>query len=83
MAEAIRNGIDDGSIRSNLDPRQTAVTLWGSMHGLIQLATNKAKGLEERYDLDPGSLVDNGLDFIGLALSGSDENRRARKAQGR
>ena len=83
MAEAIRNGIDDGSIRSNLDPRQTAVTLWGSTHGLIQLAANKGKGLEERYDLDPGSLVENGLDFLGLALSGSGENRRARGAQGR
>ena len=69
MSTAIRAGIDDGSIRKDLAPRQTAVTLWGSTHGLIQLAANKGSGLEKRYDLDPGSLVDNGLDFLGRALA--------------
>jgi AcrR family transcriptional regulator len=70
MAEAIRNGIDDGTIRDDLDPRQTAVTLWGSTHGLIQLAANKGKGLEQRYGLSPDTLVDGGLGFLGVSLAG-------------
>ena len=70
MAEAIRNGIDDGSIRADLDPLQTAMTLWGSTHGLIQLAANKGEGLKQRYDLAPESLVEGGLDFLGVALAG-------------
>ncbi|MEF8865836.1 MAG: TetR/AcrR family transcriptional regulator [Salinibacter sp.] len=70
MAEAIRNGIGDGSVRSDLDPVQTAMTLWGSTHGLIQLAANKGEGLRQRYDLAPESLVASGLDFLGVALAG-------------
>ncbi|WP_263787833.1 TetR/AcrR family transcriptional regulator [Salinibacter grassmerensis] len=73
MSTAIRAGIDDGSIHPDLDPRQTAVTLWGSTHGLIQLAANKGSGLEKRYNLDPGSLVDSGLDFLGRALADSSD----------
>ncbi|WP_103020795.1 TetR/AcrR family transcriptional regulator [Salinibacter altiplanensis] len=69
MSTAIRRGIDDGSIRSTLNPRQAALTLWGSTHGLIQLAATKGGGLEKQYGLDPGSLVDTGLDFLGRALA--------------
>jgi AcrR family transcriptional regulator len=69
MAEAIRNGIDDGSMRSDLDPLQTAMTLWGSTHGLIQLAANKGEGLKQRYDLAPEHLVEEGLNFLGVALA--------------
>jgi len=70
MAEAIRTGIDDGTIRDDLHPRQTAVTLWGCTHGLIQLAANKGKGLEQRYGLSPETLVDGGLGFLGESLAG-------------
>ncbi len=69
ISTAIRAGIEDESIRDEIDPRQTAVTLWGTTHGLIQLAANKGSGLEKRYNLDPGSLVDNGLNFLGQALA--------------
>jgi AcrR family transcriptional regulator len=69
MAEAIRNGIEDGSMRADLDPLQTAMTLWGSTHGLIQLAANKGDGLKQQYDLSPQHLVEGGLDFLGVALA--------------
>ena len=74
MAEAIQHGIDDGSIRADLDPMQTAVMLWGSTHGLIQLAANKGTGLERRHGLSPDSLVDGGLAFLGAALEGRPAN---------
>jgi AcrR family transcriptional regulator len=74
MAEAIQKGIDDGSIRADLDPMQTAVTLWGSTHGLIQLAANKGTGLERRHGLSPDSLVNGGLAFLGVALAGQPLN---------
>jgi len=70
MAEAIQNGIDDGTIRADLDPTQTAVTLWSCTHGLIQMATNRGSDLEERQDLAPEALVDGGLQFLGVALAG-------------
>ncbi|MEF8797546.1 MAG: TetR/AcrR family transcriptional regulator [Salinivenus sp.] len=71
MIDAIQRGIDDGSIRSTLDPTRTALTLWGHTHGLIQLAANKGPGLEQRYGLDAETLVTHGLDFAGVALTGN------------
>jgi AcrR family transcriptional regulator len=73
MTGAIQDGIDDGSIRPDLDPVHTAVTLWGYTHGLIQLVAHKGAGLEHQYGLDPEQLVANGLDFAGVALTGQCE----------
>jgi AcrR family transcriptional regulator len=70
MTRALKNGIDDGSIRPDLDPVRTALTLWGSTHGLIQLVANKGEGLEQRYGLSRDALIGEGLDFLGLALAG-------------
>lgn len=70
MTKAIQQGIDDGSIRSDLDPTQTAITLWGCTHGLIQLAANKGESLEQQYGLSPDTLFDDGLGFLGVALAG-------------
>jgi AcrR family transcriptional regulator len=70
MTGAIQDGIDDGSIRPDLDPTHTAITLWGYTHGLIQLIAHKGEGLEQRYGLDAETLVANGLDFAGVGLTG-------------
>lgn len=43
MVRCIEAGIKDGSIRGDLgNPYLTSVTLWGFMHGIIQLAQTKA-----------------------------------------
>lgn len=70
MNEAIQHGIEDGTIRADLDPAQTAVTLWSCTHGLIQMAANKGTDLEQRHDLAPEILVEGGLQFLGVALAG-------------
>jgi len=70
MTKAIEQGIEDGSIRSELDPTQTAITLWGCTHGLIQLAANKGDSLEQQYGLPADALFDDGLGFLGVALAG-------------
>jgi len=35
LVAMLRKGMDDGSIRQNLDAKKTALTLWGDMSGLI------------------------------------------------
>ena len=70
MTGAIQHGIDDGSIRPDLNPSHTAITLWGYTHGLIQLAIHKRTDLERQYGLDAETLVANGLDFAGVGLTG-------------
>lgn len=70
MVNAIQTGIDDGSMRPDLDPLQTALILWGHTHGLIQLASHKSAGMESRYNVAPQDLLRMGLDFEGIALTG-------------
>lgn len=46
MGRTLQTGIDDGSIRPDIGPPDiVAVTLWGFMHGIMQVATNKASVL--------------------------------------
>lgn len=38
LAQALRDGVDDGSFRADLDPELTADALWASLDGLLSLA---------------------------------------------
>jgi AcrR family transcriptional regulator len=75
MTDAIRAGIEDGSVRSSLDPMQTAITLWGYTHGLIQLAAHKGTMFAHRHGIEPQAFVEEGIDFMGVALTGWCEDR--------
>jgi AcrR family transcriptional regulator len=46
VVRVIETGLRDGSIRSDMDnPKMLAVTLWGFIHGIIQLAMAKGNEL--------------------------------------
>lgn len=66
VAQAVQNGMDDGTIRSDLNPLLTAVMLWGMTHGIIQVAGYKET--EHRYVVPPDLLMDTTLDFIKRGL---------------
>ena len=66
VAQAVQNGIDDGSIRADLDPMVTAMILWGQTHGLIQVASYK--DARHRYKVDPHHLLQAYLDFTNRGL---------------
>ena len=73
LGQSISNGMRDGTIRSDMDPEETAVMMWGMTHGIIQIAGYKQHGHAQR--VDPDVLLDATLDFIsrGLAPSGDSE----------
>ncbi len=77
MTDAIRTGIEDGSIRPSLDPMQTAITLWGYTHGLIQLVAHKGTMFAHRHGIEPQAFVSEGIDFMGVALTGWCEDHAA------
>lgn len=58
MVECIERGIADGSVRSDVgQPLLVAMTLWGFMHGIIQLSSTKANvlahnGIGSRHLID-------------------------------
>lgn len=74
MTDAIQQGIDDGTMRPDLDPKETAFTLWGYTHGLIQLISNKSRSLEHRHGVRTETLFERGIDLLGGALAGISEH---------
>lgn len=49
MGQALETGMKDGSIRKDIgDATTVAITLWGFIHGIMQVATNKAAVLAHR-----------------------------------
>jgi AcrR family transcriptional regulator len=45
-AEAIQHGIEDSTIRSDIDPKKAAIVLWGQTNGILQLILNKGKHMK-------------------------------------
>ena len=69
MVECITLGMQDGSIRADLgNPYLTAVTLWGFMHGIIQIAATKANMLA-CDGISTQQLIDHALRMSSLGLS--------------
>jgi TetR/AcrR family transcriptional regulator len=69
MVACIETGIKDGSVRSDLgNPFLTAVTLWGFMHGTIQIASTKANMLAAD-GLSAQQMIDHALRMSSLGLS--------------
>lgn len=61
---AIEAGIADGSIRKDVgSPKLTSVTLWGFMHGIIQLTTTKAHALAH-HGVTAKALIDHAISMI-------------------
>ncbi len=69
MVECIEAGIRDGSISPTLgNPQLASLTLWGFMHGIIQLASAKANTLA-RDGVSPDQLVEQALRMATRSLS--------------
>ena len=69
MFAVIEAGQRDGSVSATAGtPVAIAMTMWGFMHGIIQLAATKS-GLLAEYGLSAKSLVDQGLKIATEGLS--------------
>jgi len=64
LVAAIETGVRDGSIRSDVtSPMLMSVTLWGFMHGIIQLTTTKAHALAH-HGVAGKDLIDHSISMI-------------------
>ena len=68
LVASIEAGIRDGSIRSDIaSPQLMSVTLWGFMHGIIQLTTTKAHALTH-HGVTAKALIDHAISMINRDL---------------
>ncbi|MBN1996078.1 TetR/AcrR family transcriptional regulator [candidate division KSB1 bacterium] len=58
VVKALTTGMQDGSIRNDLDPVKTAFLLEGQMTGLIQMISREEKHLKMMDHIDPQELVE-------------------------
>jgi AcrR family transcriptional regulator len=64
LVASIENGIRDGSIRGDISSAiLMSVTLWGFMHGIIQLTTTKAHALTH-HGVTARDLIDHAISMI-------------------
>jgi AcrR family transcriptional regulator len=64
LVASIEAGVRDGSIRADItSPLLMSVTLWGFMHGIIQLTTTKAHALAH-HGVAAKDLIDHAIAMI-------------------
>ncbi len=68
LIEAIKTGIEDGSIRPDLDPGSTAAALWGQTSGVIQLVHTKGEHLKQCHGIDIDDLLGYSFDMMRRAM---------------
>jgi AcrR family transcriptional regulator len=73
-AEAVQAGIEDGTIRTDLNAMKVALTLYGLLTGLLQIISLKGRTIRERHGVDPEELIDSFFGLIRTSLQGRAEN---------
>ncbi len=68
LVEAIQIGINDGTIRSSLDPLKTAFLLQGVSSGIIHLIAREASHIKKLEGFEPEDLMETFFDFTFNAL---------------
>ncbi len=68
MANVIGGGQRDGSIRPGLDPVKTSITLWGFLHGMIQVWSMNGAMLGSQFGVDEDTLLDHAFSLVDEAI---------------
>ena len=70
MESVIKEGMEDGSIRNDLDsPMETAICLWGFTHGIIQITAKKEEMLGYQFGLHMDTLVEQAFDMMDRSIA--------------
>ncbi len=68
LVDAVQKGINDGTLRTDLDPLKTAVILWGQTTGVLQISFKKCEAIKDTYKVDPEEIISYYFDLTDLLL---------------
>lgn len=68
VAGAVAAGIDDKSIRPDLDPLKTAYLLWGQTKGVINIVVKFSDHIKDYHSFDATGLIPDLFDLIERSL---------------
>jgi AcrR family transcriptional regulator len=78
VAKAVQNGIEDGTLRGDLDPAITAVLLWAQSSGVLQVLAVAGEKIKMVHGVDPGDLVETFFAFCMHAIAANPDEAIAR-----
>lgn len=73
VAEAVAIGVQDGSLRKDLDPTSTAITLWAQSTGIFQVVHSHGQFIQEGFNLDTEKLIEDSMHLIHSAIANNKE----------
>jgi len=68
LIEVLQEGIRDGSVKPDLDPKRVAVIMWGMASGVIQLVATKGKHLANDHGFDMDNIIEDSYQMIRCSL---------------
>jgi len=68
FVKAIKEGIMDGSIKRDIDPRKTSLLLWGQSMGVLQLIQSQSNSLGHICETTAEELMAYFFEYTGNAL---------------
>jgi len=68
MVDVIEEGIEDGTIRKDIEPMKTSLLLWAESMGVLQLVSMRGNFLEESFNVKGTDLVTYFFEFTYNAL---------------
>lgn len=79
MVRAIQIGIQDGSINPMYDPKELAILLWGTSHGMVSLAYQHQNtqhfNLLEELGISLKSMFDGYMKMIGCGIATEEKKK--------
>lgn len=64
LIDALQKGIDDGSIRGDMDTTNLAVIVWTGLVGFYSITMKKEKYFNHYFNIDREYLMDEAIEFI-------------------
>ena len=73
LIDIIAGGIQDGSIRPDVDPMETSIFLWAMSNGVFQMHFNKADEFKHFENIKPDFLITNFYNFMHNSLANPEQ----------
>ncbi|MEZ4762235.1 MAG: hypothetical protein R3C26_03195 [Calditrichia bacterium] len=64
VAKAVEIGIEDGSVRAEVNPKLMAYVLWGQTSGVIKLINNLGEHMRTLHHIEPELMINVLFDQI-------------------
>ncbi len=79
VARAVRAGVEDGTLRSDLDPMKTAVLLWAQSSGVLSVLATAGEKIQTFHKIDPNEIVEAFFEFTLHAIAANPDEVLARR----